>query len=64
MSVAAKTREHSVSVTMVHKFVSGNLVNVCVREFRRDSVPPVQEKTRMAMRDKKTETSWDYIGQE
>ena len=34
MSVAAKTRENTASVTRKHKFLCGNRGNMCVNEFR------------------------------
>ena len=46
VSVAAKTREDTASMTSKHKFLSGNRGSLCVEEFRSDSTPPVREKTR------------------
>ena len=34
LSVTAKTREHTVSVTREHKFLDGNRGNLYVKEFR------------------------------
>ena len=42
MSVAAKTREDTASMTREHKFLNGNRGNLCVKIFGRDSTPPVQ----------------------
>ena len=38
-----------------HKFLGGNRGNLCVKEFRSDSTPPVREKTRADTRDKTKE---------
>ena len=43
MFLAAKTGEH--------KFVSGNPGNLCVKESRSDSTPPVREMRRVDMKD-------------
>ena len=55
MSVAAKTREDTASVTGEHKFFSGNRGNLCVEEFKRDSTVQVGEKRRMDTRDNRRE---------
>ena len=34
VSVAAKTRENTASMTKEHKFLGGNRGNLCVKEFR------------------------------
>ena len=34
VSVAAKTREHTASMTREHKFLSGKRGNLCVEEYR------------------------------
>ena len=44
MPVAAKTREDTASMTREHKFLGGNRGNLCVKEFRSDSTPPVRDK--------------------
>ena len=56
MSVAAKTREGTASVTREHKFIGGNRGNL---EFRWHSTPPVREKTGEYTIDKRRETTWD-----
>ena len=53
MSVAAKRRENTASVTREHKFLGGNRGNLCVEEFRRDNMLPIQEKRRVDTRNKK-----------
>ena len=58
MSIAAKTRENTESVTREHKFLSGNRGNLCVKILRRDSTPPVRDKTRVDTRDEER----DYKG--
>ena len=62
MSVAAKTREDTASMTREHKFLSENRGNLCVKAFRLDSTPPVGEKTRVDTRDKRRETTRDCGG--
>ena len=59
MSVAAKTRKDTASMTREHKFLSGNRGNLCVKIFGRDSTPPVREKTRVDTRGKRRETTRD-----
>ena len=59
MSIAAKTRENTVSMTREHKFLGGNRGNLCVKIFGRDSTPPVRDKTRVDTRDRRRETTWD-----
>ena len=44
-------------MTREHKFLGGNRENLCVIEFRRDSTPPVCEKTRVDKRNKRGETT-------
>ena len=44
MSVAAKMRGNTASMTRKHKFLGGYRGNLCVEEFRSDSTPPVREK--------------------
>ena len=41
-------------MTREHKFLGGNRGNLCVEEFRRDTTPPVREKTRVDTRDKRS----------
>ena len=55
MSVAAKTRENTASVTREHKFLNGNRGKLCVEEFRWDNMSPVREKMRVDTRDKRRE---------
>ena len=62
MSVEAKTREDTASVTREHKFLSGNRGSLCVKEFRRESTPPVLDKTRVDPGGKRRETSRDCGG--
>ena len=62
MSVATKTRESAASVMREHNFLRGNRGNLCVEEFRRDSVYQVREKTRVDTRDKRRETTRDCRG--
>ena len=64
VSVAAKTREDTASMTREHKFLNGNRGNLCVKILRRDSTPPVPKKTRVDTRDKKRETTRDCRGRE
>ena len=46
-----------------HKFLCGNRGNLCgVEEFQLDSMPPVREKTRVDLRDKRRETTRDCRG--
>ena len=45
-----------------HKFLGGNRENLCVKEFRGDNTPPVREKKRMDLRDKRKETTRDCGG--
>ena len=59
MSVAAKTREDTASMTREHKFLGGNRGNLCVKILILDSTPPVREKKRVDMRDKRRETTRD-----
>ena len=49
-------------MTREHKFLGENLGNLCVKEFRLDSTPPVREKKRMDTRDKRRETTMDCRG--
>ena len=58
MSVAAKTRKGTASMTREHKFLG----NLSVKEFRLDSTPPVRDKTRVDTRDKRRETTRDSGG--
>ena len=62
MSVAAKTREDTASMTREHKFLDGNRGNLCVKEFKRDSTPTVRDKARVDTRDKRKETTRDSGG--
>ena len=62
MSIAAKTREDTASVTREHKFLSGNRGNLCVKIFGRDGAPPVRDKTRVDTRGKRRETTRDCGG--
>ena len=62
MSVAAKTREDTASMTREHKFLSGNRGNLCVKILRRGSTPPVQDKMRVDARGKRRETTRDCGG--
>ena len=61
MSIAAKTREDTASMTREHKFLSGNQGDLCVKILG-DSTPPVREKTRVDTRDKRKETTRDCGG--
>ena len=47
------------SVMRKHKFLCANLVDLCVKEFRLDCMPPVQKKRRVDMRDESRETVRD-----
>ena len=47
VSVAAKTREDTATVTREHKFLVGYQGNLWVEEFRLDSTPPVGETIRV-----------------
>ena len=62
MSIAAKTREDTASMTREHKFLSENRGNLCVKIFRGDSMPPVRDKTRVDTRDKRRDTTRDCGG--
>ena len=57
VSVAAKARENT---AREHKFLGGNRGNLLIKEFRRDSTPPVREKRRVDTR----ETTKDCSGHE
>ena len=46
----------------MRKFLGGDRGNLCVKEFRRDSMPPVGEKRRVDTRDKRIETTKDCRG--
>ena len=56
VSVAAKTREDTATVTREHKFLSGYRGGLCVEEFRRDSTPPVREKTEVDTKGRRETT--------
>ena len=62
MPIAAKAREDTASMTRKHKFLGGNRGNLCVKILRRDSVPPVRDKTRVDTRDKRRETTRELRG--
>ena len=62
MSVAAKTREDTASMTREYEFLGGNRGDLCVKEFRSDSTPTVRDKTRVDTRDKRIKTTRDCGG--
>ena len=62
VSIAAKTREDTASMTREHKCLSGNRGNLWVKIFGRDSTPPVRDKTRVDTRDKRREATRDCGG--
>ena len=62
MSVAAKTRENTASMTKEHKFLGGNRGNLCERTSMRQSTPSVRDKTRVATTGKRRETTRDCGG--
>ena len=45
-----------------HKFLGGTRGNLCVKILRRDSTPPVRDKTRVDTRDNRKETTRDWGG--
>ena len=61
--VAEETREDIAIVARKHKFFSRYPGNLYVKEFRRDSVPPVLEERRMDTRDKKSKNTRNCIEQ-
>ena len=62
MSIAAKMREDTASMTREHKFLSGNRGSLCVKIFGRDNTSPVREETRVDTTDKRRETTRDCGG--
>ena len=53
MSVAAKTREATASVTREHKFLSEYPGDLWVKEFKRDVMSPVPRKSKCGYQRKK-----------
>ena len=57
MSVVPKKREDTANVTTNHKFFGRHRGYLCKEEFRRDSTPPVREKSGCEKSEKR-----DYKG--